>query len=118
MILKRNFEMKNFSQEKAKDKFGDWYSPAMYTHVCGYKFCIGVAANGYGDGRGNAIDVIISVMPGEYDALLKWPAKAKFTVELIHQHGGENTSGITAKTTWNQPKAITRWSRIFGDKSL
>ena len=96
MILKRNFEMKNFSQEKAKDKYGDWNSPAMYTHVCGYKFCKGVAANGYFDGRGKAIDVTVWDMPGEYDGLLKWPAKAKFIVELIHQHGGVKASGTSA----------------------
>ena len=40
-------------------------------------------------------------MPGEYDGL-KWPAKAKFTVELIHQHE-ENASGTSRETTWNQP---------------
>ena len=38
--LNRRFEMKNFSKEKAKDKPDDWKSPAMYTHACGYKFCI------------------------------------------------------------------------------
>ena len=116
MTLKRNFEMKNFSQEKAKNIYGDWYSPAMYTHVYGYKFCIGVAANGWGDGRGEAIDVTVSVMPGEYDGLLKWPAKAKFTVELIHQYGGENAFGTSRETSWNQPRAITRVRRIPGDK--
>ena len=39
--------MKNFSDERAMEKTeGSWKSPAMYTHVCGYKFCIGVDANG------------------------------------------------------------------------
>ena len=56
--LNRRFEMKNFSREKAKDKESDWKSPAMYTHVCGYKFCIGVDANGCrGVGHGNSIYV-------------------------------------------------------------
>ena len=105
MILKRNFLMKNFSQEKAKDECSDWYSPAMYTHVCGYKFCIGVDANGWIGG--SSVDVTVTVMPGEYDGLLKWPAKAKFTVELIHLHGGENAHGTSAEITWNQPRAIT-----------
>ena len=108
--------MTNFSQDKAKYKYGDWYSPAMYTHVCGYKFCIGVAANGCGTGRGNSVDVTVWVMPGEHDGLLKWPAKAKFTVELIHQRGGENASGTSGETMWNQPRAITRVRRIPGDK--
>ena len=39
IYLNRRFGMKNFSREKAKDKVDEWKSPAMYTHVCGYKFC-------------------------------------------------------------------------------
>ena len=33
IYLNRRFEMKNFSHEKAKNKPGDWQSPAMYTRV-------------------------------------------------------------------------------------
>ena len=88
IYLNRRFEMKNFSREKAKDKFSDWKSPAMYTHVCGYKFCIGVDANGCrGVGHGNSIWMDLWSMPGEYDDQLKWPANAKFTIELINQTG-------------------------------
>ena len=98
----RRFEMKNFSHEKAKDKPSDWKSPAMYTHVCGYKFCIGVDANGSGSGCGKSITVDLWSMPGEYDDQLKWPANAKFTVELINQKGEENVRH--SKTLyWNKP---------------
>ena len=78
--LNRRFEMKNYSVEKAKDKPGDWYSPAMYTHVCGYKFCLGVDANGIGLGRGKSIRVMLWTMSGEYDDKLEWPAWVKFTI--------------------------------------
>ena len=44
--LNRRFEMKNFSHEKAKDSPDSWKSPAMYTQLYGYKFCIVVYANG------------------------------------------------------------------------
>ena len=102
MILNRRFEMKNFSREKAKDMSCDWKSPAMYTHVCGYKFCIGVDANGCGDGRGKSVWMDVYSMPGEYDDQLKWPANAKFTVELINQTGGENVRH--SKTLdWKKP---------------
>ena len=90
IYLDLRFEMKNFSREKAKDKSSDWMSPAMYTHVCGYKFCIGVDANGYSDGHGKSICIDLYSMSGEYDDQLKWPTNAKFTVELINQKGGEN----------------------------
>ena len=86
----RYFLMANFSKEKAKDKIDDWWSPAMYTHDGGYKFCIGVDANGYLGGHGKAIRVKWKLMEGEYDDQLKWPAKAATTLELVNQDGGMN----------------------------
>ena len=97
------FEMTNFSQEKAKDKPADWKSPAMYTHVGGYKFCIGVDANGYGDGRGNSVNVDVWFIPGDYDDQLKWSARAKFTIELINQQERENATSTSDIITWEQP---------------
>ena len=88
----RRFKMESFSKENIKDVISDWKGPAMYTHVCGYKFCIGVDANGHGAGRRKSIDVYIWGMPGEFDDQLIWPAKAKFTIELINQRGGENAT--------------------------
>ena len=112
-ILNRRFEMKNFSREKAKDEESDWKSPAMYTHVCGYKFCIGVNANGGGyfafAGYGNSIYVDLWSMPGEYDDRLKWPANAKFTVELINQTGGEN---VRHSRTLDWTKPTGKYSRV------
>ena len=102
-ILKRRFAMENFSLEKVKDKDGDWKSPAMYTHVCGYKFCIVIAANGCGAARGEAMSVYLYTMPGEHDHLLKWPARASFTLELLHQHGGQNIIHTLTKAQWQQP---------------
>ena len=102
IFLHRRFEMRNFSAEKRKDKPGDWKSPAMYTHMNGYKFCIGVDANGNGIRRGRSIFVDLWAMPGEFDFQLKWPAKAKFTIELINQQGGENMS-CSRLAEWNKP---------------
>ena len=110
IYFNRRFEMKNFSREKAKDKCSDWKSPAMYTHVCGYKFCIGVDANGSGDGRGKSIRVDLYSMAGEYDDQLKWPAYAKFTVELINQKGGENIRHST-RLRWNKP--TTKYDYVY-----
>ena len=99
----QTFEMTNFSAEKAKDKLSDWKSPAMYTHVCGYKFYIGVDANGHSDGRGKAVNIDVWDIPGDYDDQLKWPAKAKFIIELINQQGGENVTCTTNIITWERP---------------
>ena len=104
ICFKRRFEMGNFSKEIAKDKLDDWKSPAMYTHVFGYKFCIAVDVNGLVRLRGKCIFVSVRSIPGEYDDQLLWPAKAKFTIELINQQGGKNVILITTPTTWEQPR--------------
>ena len=41
-------------------------------------------------------------MPGEYDDQLKWPANAKFTIELINQTGGENVR-YSRTLDWKKP---------------
>ena len=83
IILKRTFTMENFSKEKATAS--SWESPTMYTNLCGYKFCIGINANGCVDGNGHGIGVCLYAMLGEYDHQLKWPVRVTFTLELIHQ---------------------------------
>ena len=99
----KKFDMKNFSKEKAKDTNNDWKSPAMYTHEYGYKFCIGVDANGYAGGRGKAMCVEVWAMSGEFDDQLKWPVNAKFTIQLINQEEGENATCTTEVIKWGQP---------------
>ena len=103
VYLNHKFEMKNFRLEKAKDMMDDWKSPAMHTHVCGYKFCVGVDANGYRCGRRKAISITLWSMPEEFDYQLKWPAKATFTIDLINQEGGENVSFSYGPCQWNKP---------------
>ena len=112
LFFHRTFEMRNFSVEKRKDKPSDWKSPAMYTHMNGYKFCIGVDANGSGFGRGNSINVILWVLPGEFDDQLKWPVSAKFTIELINQQGGQNVS-CSRQTPWSKPKSTCCIGRFY-----
>ena len=100
--LKHSFVMTDFSKEKLKDKPGDWKCPAMYTHTGGYKFCIGVDANGSGRRHGSSINAEVWSMPGEYDNSLKWPVLVDLTIEIINQHGGPNvTSRIASK--WGKP---------------
>ena len=114
--LNRRFEMKNYSVEKAKDKPGDWKSTAMYTHMRGYKFCIGMDANGYGCGRGISIWVELLSMPGEYDDQLKWPASVKFTIELLNQQGGENAS-CSERWKWSKPANAYKYIGGFDQSS-
>jgi len=109
--MKHSFVMANFSKEKLKDEPDDWKSPAMYTHNRGYKFCIGVDAYGSGFGR---IRVNLWAIPGEDDHLLKWPARVKFTVELVNQQGEENAA-CSSTGKWTKPSKcmyVCQFNRI------
>ena len=94
------FEMKDFS--RSKDKI--WESPAMYTHANGYKLIIQIHTTS------REVCVQITGVPGEFDSLLDWPAKAKFTLQLV----SHNNSDITVSppmAKWinpvNSPTFIT-----------
>ena len=102
IYLSRRFELNNFRH--ANKEYFNWKSPAMYTHVCGYKFCIGVYARGCND----VVRLSIFSMPGELDDQLKWPARAKFTVELLKCFG-ENVSH-TREFNW--VKATTPYCHL------
>ena len=104
MLFKNyKFTMENFSKEKAKDICNDWKSPPMYTHLLGYKFCIGIDANGHGTTQGDSVNVELWSMEGEYDDQLKWPVTAKFTIELINHFQGGNNMKVTQTATWKKP---------------
>ena len=111
--LKRRFAMENFSIEKKKDMPHGWKSPVMYTHVCGYKFCVGIDANGYGDIHGKAIGAELWFMQGEYDHQLKWPAQANFTIELLNQHGGDNIIHTLKRVQWQKRTTTYEYIHSF-----
>ena len=102
-ILRRCFFIKNFSKEKEKDRTGEWKSPIMYTHLHGYKFCIGIDANGHGVSQGKAIVLELWPLKGEYDFQLSWPAVISITIHLISQVGGANWHS-TDIVSWSQPE--------------
>ena len=81
--------MSNFGKNKNDDT--DWYSPGFSTHVGGYKMCIRIDANGWGNGKGTHVSLFVYMMRGEFDSHLKWPFKGEITVELVNQkEGGGN----------------------------
>ena len=67
-----------------------WYSPPVYTHRQGYKICLRVEANGWGDGEGTHVSVFVHFMRGEFDDSLKWPFRGAISVRLIDQLHGED----------------------------
>ena len=74
------FTLTKFSKRKQCDNV--YYSPAFYTHKKGYKMCIQVRANGYGNGKGSHISVYIYHMKGEHDDKLYWPFQGDIVLEV------------------------------------
>ena len=89
---KWTFRMENYTNNIYKG----WNSPTMYTHKYGYKFYVRVymSSTGY-------ICAVLTSVPGEFDGQLNWPAKAKFTIELVNQKGGKDAVD-TVNITWRK----------------
>ena len=101
--IDQTFEMKNFSSEKAKG--GNWISPAMYTHVCGYRFFIRIYSNGTNTTH-EGVQVELVVGPGQFDDLLSWPARATFSFDVTNSQGGTKSFFYLDVLTWNKPENL------------
>ena len=77
-------------------------SPAMFTNVGGYKFCIGVDASGGWIKGGNNIYTKVYIMKGEYDDQLKWPVTISFTIELVNHFPNAYNKTLVIHCTWRK----------------
>ena len=91
----------NFGKLKADRK--TWTSPDLYTHERGYKIFIMVNFGTSSIGP----YMKIGAKPGEYDAQLKWPARASFTVQLLNVHR-DHAHHI-------QKRSVEQWVKPTGD---
>lgn len=60
-------------------------SSPFYTSQFGYKLQASVFLNGNGAGEGTHVSVYIKILPGEYDALLRWPFAHTVSFTLFDQ---------------------------------
>ena len=75
------FTIKSFVKERKNDSVV--YLPPFYSHKYGYKLCISVYCNGYGQFKGESLVILATNLKGDYDNLLNWPVKFKITIEII-----------------------------------
>ncbi len=61
----------------------EWKSAPFYTKPEGYKMCLSVDANGYGEGFDSYVSVFPRLMWGEFDYNLEWPFQGSITMELF-----------------------------------
>ena len=95
-----DIKMTNYVELRKRN--GDWYSPPFYTHRQGYKMCLRVYANGFGDGKGTHVSVFAYLMRGEFDNVLKWPFRGHVVIQLCNQLQDKYHRGYTidfSKTT-------------------
>jgi TNF receptor-associated factor 4 len=96
--------------QEARTKEGlELVSTPFYTSQYGYKLQASMFINGNGPGEGSHLSVYIKVLPGEYDALLKWPFSHSVTFTLFEQCPlGSGTQGGIAESFVPDPS----WSNF------
>ena len=80
--------MPRFSQHKRDDDI--WFSQSFYSRPGGYKLCLRVDANGYGNGKGTHVSVCVVLMKGENDHQLQWPLEHVVTYRILNWKRDEN----------------------------
>ena len=75
--------MTNFEEVKRSGR--QWFSQPFYTQTHGYKMCLRVDANGYGEHKGSHVSVAAYLMQGEFDDHLKWPFQGHVVIQLCNQ---------------------------------
>ena len=76
-------KMKKYEYKKENRR--DWGSISFYSHDNGYKMCLNIVVNGYGDSRGTHLSAFLLFMMVSYDDELTWPVRGEFEVKLLNQ---------------------------------
>ncbi|CAH0381712.1 unnamed protein product [Bemisia tabaci] len=71
---------------EARSKDGmELISPPFYTSQFGYKLQASLFLNGNGTGENSHVSIYIKILPGDYDALLRWPFAHSVAFTLFDQ---------------------------------
>ena len=113
---KLTFKLPCFSEKKSNDT--EFYSPSFSSSHKGYKLCVRVDVNGYGDGKGTHVSVYVCLMKGDNDDSLTWPFTGTVTIELLNQLEDKNhhTVSFTFQAVNSSSKRVTdgEKGRYFG----
>ena len=78
-------------------------SEPFYTSECGYKVRLDLYPNGFSIGKNTHLSIYMTIMKGNFDAILKWPFAKRVTLTLIDQHENLNDrKNITKAISGNQ----------------
>ena len=73
-----------FGYSKRKQFNNQYYSPPFTTSPQGYRLCLLVYANGYGDGKDSHLSIYAYIMKGQHDNRLQWPFAGTIIIELLN----------------------------------
>ena len=84
------------------------YSAPFYTSRQGYKACLRLYMDGDGCGKTTHLSFFLTLMKGEYDALLEWPFRHTVTLTLLDQDGAKNIAQsfkpVPTSSSFQRPK--------------
>ena len=106
------FTMPEFSKHKANST--ELCSPPFYSHPGGYKFSIGVWANGIYFYRGTHVSLQIYKLRTDHDGRLKWPRMISITIKLLNQRTGKWDHEVVNCATRSRPQSEYTSSFIYG----
>ena len=90
------WKIKNVSEKMAEAKSSEGLelvSLPFFTSDCGYKLQASLFLNGNEGGEDSHLSIYIKMLPGEYDAILKWPFKHTVSFTLLDQNP-DRTSAV------------------------
>lgn len=79
-------EVARRSREAKEGKTLSLYSAPFYTSRHGYRMCLRLYLNGDGTGKGTHLSYFLTIMRGEFDALLQWPFQQVVRLALRSQN--------------------------------
>ena len=88
------FTLTEFTRRKQFNN--EYYSQPFYSHPNGYKLCLKVHANGFGNGKGTHISIYARLMKGDHDNNLQWPFEGDIVIEILNWR--ENNSHYCGDT--------------------
>ena len=84
------WRISNFSRRLQRVQSGRGEDPMtsepFYTSAFGYKIVVWAYINGRGKETGRSLSLYACVLCGEYDAVLSWPIKPRYTFSLLDQN--------------------------------
>lgn len=110
-LIPVDVKMHNFRQYKSLGR--DWFSSPFYTHPRGYKMCLNVDANGFGEGKDTHVSVFIYMMQGEFDSELKWPFCGAITVQILNSKRPDTNPHYTIVRFDQSSRANVASGRVY-----